>query len=197
MEENKNEKLQIQASTKSQSWMNTVGKDLFDNYIAPKTTEIMHNTFAGLISMMADTAQAGLDNEFKKRGWKGITKTTSNTPYNTMFTTTTTTSSGSRIINLNDRASNKVKLIFVKNEEDAIRLINSLKEDIAHYKRARVGDLYERLTPRIPSTFVDMTWGWVNGDQLGYRRIFTSEYGEEHRGDYLLELPDPVNITKL
>jgi hypothetical protein len=199
MEQNKPETTKVKATSQQQSWLQDAGKDLYDNYIVPKVTEIMHTALAGIISMFADTAQAGLDKEFKKHGWNGITKpiTTTNNNYNAI--SRTITSSASNIIDLNNRSATNVRLIFVDTNADASTLIQGLKEDIINYRRARVGDLYERVEPKIPTTYVDFQYGWTQQhiNQLGFRQIFTSEFGEDKRNKFLLELPTPVNIVKI
>jgi hypothetical protein len=59
--------------------------------------------------------------------------------------------------------------------------------------------LYERVEPKIPTTYVDFQYGWTQQhiNQLGFRQIFTSEFGEDKRNKFLLELPTPVNIVKI
>lgn len=198
--EDKNEKLNIKATTKSESWLSTAGKRLVEDHIVPTSRDIMHDMFARLINMVADTAQAGLNDEFKKMGWKGSVNNTGNKSYNTIFQSgskpITTTSSGSKIINLNDHSSTNVKLIFLNTQEDADKLVNYLKERIVRYKRVTVADLYEQLED-CPSTFMDTCYGWTDPNQISWRLIFSGEYGEENRNKYMLDLPSPIDIRKI
>lgn len=198
------EKLNVKANTQSESWMSTIGRRLINEHIVPTSRDIMHDMFARLINMVADTAQAGLNDEFKKIGWKGSTSnSSSNKSYNTFYSSgsssnnTTITSTGSRIINLNDRSATNVKLIFVNSSEDAEKLTNFLKDNIDRYKRATVAELYEQLDPPIPSTFMDTCYGWNGQSSIGYKRIFTGDYGEENRGKYMLDLSTPIDIRKI
>ena len=80
-------------------------------------------------------------------------------------------------------------------------LIDSLRQDIQQYHRARVGDLYERIVPRIQAgnTFMNFKYGWTEQhfNNLGYHKIYTNEFGPEHNGDWVLDLPKPVSIVNI
>lgn len=193
-------KPKITAETKDESFVASMGKDLFDNYIVPGATNAMHNLFAGLINTLSDTAQAGIDKGFRKIGWNGSTKVTTSgnqKEYNKMYVVGGVNSSTPISTPLNTSGAD-MKLIFLNSEDDARALIQEIKAHYSKYNKVTIGDVYNKIDPPIndgnPMRF---KWGWTSVDNIGYRCIFTSEYGEDKRGKYLMDFPKPKNITNI
>ena len=119
MDNNQNK---VHAETKDQSFVEDMAKNLFENYIVPKSTNLMHDFFSGFLTMMSDTAQAGIDNSFKKIGWNGVTTSANkngNTAYNKMYTVSSSSSSSNKVTvnsvqNTLESSATDMKLIFVK-----------------------------------------------------------------------------------
>lgn len=206
MEEKKdqNQKLQIQASTKKESLTGSNVKDITDNIIVPKFLDIMHECAASLTNAGTDAIQEAINRMFRNIGWKGGPRVTTNgnTNYGSYYRPANSTSSNTATVtSLNDRSATDVPLIFVQTENDAKMLIDSLRQDIQQYHRARVGDLYERIVPRIQAgnTFMNFKYGWTEQhfNNLGYHKIYTNEFGSEHNGDWVLDLPKPVSIVNI
>lgn len=204
MEEKKDQKLQIQASTQKESFTGSVVKDITDNIIVPKFLDTMHECAASLTNAGTDAIQEAINRMFRQIGWKGGPKITTNgnTNYGSYYrSATSTTSSAATVASSNDRSATDVPLIFVQTENDAKMLIDSLRQDIQQYHRARVGDLYERIVPRIQAgnTFMNFKYGWTEQhfNNLGYHKIYTNEFGAEHNGEWILDLPKPVSIVNI
>lgn len=202
MENNQNK---VPASSKDQSFVEDMAKNLFDNYIVPKSTNLMHDFFSGFLTMMSDTAQAGIDNSFKKLGWNGVTKSNvnGNTAYNKMYTVSSSSSNNkvtvNSVQNTLESSATDMKLIFVKEEAQAKQLLDLIKQHWEKYDhKISIGNVYNLLDPPIPTTnHTVFKWGWKNIDQIGYIRIFNNDYGEEHKMDYLMQFPKPVNIETI
>lgn len=204
MEEKKDQKLQIQASTQKESFTGSVVKDITDNIIVPKFLDTMHECAASLTNAGTDAIQEAINRMFRQIGWKGGPKITTNgnTNYGSYYrSATSTASSTATVASSNDRSATDVPLIFVQTENDAKMLIDSLRQDIQQYHRARVGDLYERIVPRIQAgnTFMNFKYGWTEQhfNNLGYHKIYTNEFGAEHNGEWILDLPKPVSIVNI
>lgn len=204
MEEKKDQKLQIQASTQKESFTGSVVKDITDNIIVPKFLDTMHECAASLTNAGSDAIQEAINRMFRQIGWKGGPRVTTNgnTNYGSYYrSATSTTSSTATVASANDRSATDVPLIFVQTENDAKMLIDSLRQDIQQYHRARVGDLYERIVPRIQAgnTFMNFKYGWTEQhfNNLGYHKIYTNEFGAEHNGEWILDLPKPVSIVNI
>lgn len=202
MEEKKDQKLQIQASTQKESFTGSVVKDITDNIIIPKFLDTMHECAASLTNAGSDAIQEAINRVFRQIGWRGGSKiiSNSNTNYSSYYKSATS-SSTTTVASSNDRSATDVPLIFVQTENDARMLIESLRQDIHDYRRARVGDLYERVVPRIQSgnTFMNFKYGWTEQhyNNLGYHKIYTNEFGPEHNGQWILDLPKPVSIVNI
>ena len=202
MEEKKDQKLKIQASTQKESFTGSVVKDITDNIIIPKFLDTMHECAASLTNAGSDAIQEAINRIFRQIGWRGGSKIISNgnTNYSSYYKSATS-SSTTTVASSNDRSATDVPLIFVQTENDARMLIESLRQDIHDYRRARVGDLYERVVPRIQSgnTFMNFKYGWTEQhyNNLGYHKIYTNEFGPEHNGQWMLDLPKPVSIVNI
>lgn len=202
MEEKKDQKLQIQASTQKESFTGSVVKDITDNIIIPKFLDTMHECAVSLTNAGSDAIQEAINRVFRQIGWRGGSKiiSNSNTNYSSYYKSATS-SSTTTVASSNDRSATDVPLIFVQTENDARMLIESLRQDIHDYRRARVGDLYERVVPRIQSgnTFMNFKYGWTEQhyNNLGYHKIYTNEFGPEHNGQWILDLPKPVSIVNI
>lgn len=202
MEDDK--KIQVQASTNKESFASTVVKDITDNIIIPKALDAMHECSASLTNAGADAIQEVINRFFKKIGWNGGSRITThgNTNYNTYYkSATSVATNSSSVATLSDKSVTDLPFIFVQNEADAKMLIDSLRSDIQQYRRARIGDLYERVVPRIQSgnTFMTFKYGWTEQhfNYLGYHKIYTNDFGPEHNGEYMLDLPKPVSIINI
>ena len=57
-------KKKINASTKEHSVVGDLGKYVMDEYIVPKTKDVLHDTFAGLANMCSDAVQGALNKAF-------------------------------------------------------------------------------------------------------------------------------------
>lgn len=184
----------INASTKEHSVVGDLGKYVMDEYIVPKTKDVLHDTFAGIANMCSEAVQGALNKAFygednhAYRGSSsrpGTTYTTYSRPASQQIT--------QRRDSVGQRSSVEVKYIWVSDEQSAREIISSLKELIENYKKAKVADLYEMLNPKVQTSFTDFKYGWVDASQFGYHK----EYTGEHRGEYLIDLPKPIDVTNI
>lgn len=192
-EENKDKKPVIQASTKDHSVASDLGKYVMDEYIVPKTKDVLHDAFSGFLTTMGDAFQGALNKAFygednpaaRMRNGSGQTSYTSF--YSSPQSTSTVRSVNN---NLGQRSSTEVKYIWVKTEDEARQIVGNLQDLITTYGKAKVADLYEMLQPKVPITFQDYKFGWVDSRQMGWHREWTGE----HHGEFLIDLPKPINV---
>lgn len=173
---------------------------LFDafvhDYVAPKAQDYAHDMLADFAGMLGDMAQNFLDNLF----YDGATTRSSsnrrsggNTSYETMYRKGSSTSGGVEVYSSKSTTHNSkdVKKIWLNNQDDAIELVNLIRDSINRYGNFKVGDLYDNIRPKPETTYTDWYWGWTDASQIGYKK----EYMGEHRGQWYLDLPAPVQLN--
>ena len=194
MAEQNDSKKKISATTKEHSIVGDLGKYVMDEYIVPKTKDVLHDTFAGIASMCSDAVQGALNKAFygednhTRRSSTGISRTNYTT-----YSRPAGQVSQVRRDNVGSRSSVEVKYIWVDDEDSAKIIVASLKELIDNYGKAKVADLYEMLTPKVQTSFTDFKYGWTDTSQFNYHK----EYTGEHRGQYLIDLPRPIDVTNI
>jgi len=184
----------IKASSKDHSIAGDIGREVMQNYIVPKSKDIMHDTLAGLISMVGDAVQSALNQAIYGED-RPRQSQNSHVGYSTFYTKPQATQSNVRTYNdtLGKRSSTEVKYIWVQTEQDAQDLTSSMRQNIQQYGKCKVADLYEMITPKIQTTFQDYKFGWVDPNSISYHK----EYTGEHRGEYILDLARPIDITNI
>ena len=190
-----------------ESFFSRMAENLFNNYIVPRTTNLLHDFVAGSINMLGDTAQAGIDNAFKEIGWNGTTKlNSSNTGvrYNNMYQVGSSVSKSSNVVTPKVVASTSptmVKTLILPDENACKQLFAHLQEVCTAYGRVTIQDVYNSFEPAIPCGNNPMVSknGWTSLElgQFQYQKIFTDEYGVENRGKYLITHPQPKSIENI
>ena len=191
MDNRKNEKPEIKASSKPRSAASDIGKSIMDNYIIPKSKDVFHDTVAGLFSMLGDAAQSALNQAIYGED-RPTRSNSSRTAYSSFYTKpqiSTTVNNSS----IGTRSSTEIRYIWVQTEEDAKTIVDSMRSNIQHYGKCKVADLYEMVTPKIQTTFQDFKFGWNNPNDISYHK----EYTGEHRGEYLIDLTKPIDISNI
>jgi hypothetical protein len=193
MEENN--KKQFQASTKEHSLVGDIGKYVVEEYVVPKSKDLLHDMLSGLAGMVNDSVQGALNKaiygEDKSRR-TGSSYSTQRSGYTTYSRPATQQIADKRDA-VGKRSSVDVRYVWVDDEQTAREIISSLKEMVDNYKKAKVADLYEMLTPKIQTSFTDYKYGWTDASQFSYHK----EYTGEHRGQYLIDLPKPEDVTNI
>lgn len=193
MEENN--KKQFQASTKEHSLAGDIGKYVVEEYVVPKSKDLLHDMLSGLAGMVNDSVQGALNKaiygEDKSRR-TGPSYSTQRSGYTTYSRPATQQIADKRDA-VGKRSSVDVRYVWVDDEQTAREIISSLKEMVDNYKKAKVADLYEMLTPKIQTSFTDYKYGWTDASQFSYHK----EYTGEHRGQYLIDLPKPEDVTNI
>lgn len=193
MEENN--KKQFQASTKEHSLAGDIGKYVVEEYVVPKSKDLLHDMLSGLAGMVNDSVQGALNKaiygEDKSRR-TGSSYSTQRFGYTTYSRPATQQIADKRDA-VGKRSSVDVRYVWVDDEQTAREIISSLKEMVDNYKKAKVADLYEMLTPKIQTSFTDYKYGWTDASQFSYHK----EYTGEHRGQYLIDLPKPEDVTNI
>ncbi|MBO7452225.1 MAG: hypothetical protein J6U54_18005 [Clostridiales bacterium] len=168
--------------------------------IEPRSTEIMHSVFTGVLDMFGDAARKTIDHWMYPEGNapKGRSKplNTQATNYNTRTYDTTANSTRERNPKpkVGQRSSRDVQLIWVDNEADAKEIVTTLYEAIDNYEKAKVAEYYETVNrvcnTNIPIAFPDFNYGWSKDEKngIGYFR---------DRGKYYIDLPKPINIENI
>lgn len=183
----------IDASSKKHSVMGDLGKYVIDEYIAPKSKDILHDMVSGLLGMINDSAQGALNKAMygEDRPIKRSNSSGQSTGY------TTYSRPANQIAQKRDavgsRSSVDVDYIWVNDEGTARDLIANIKDQIETYGRAKVADLYGMLNPPINPSFTDFKYGWIEWKDFSYHK----EYTGEHRGQYMIDIPRPVDVSNV
>lgn len=193
MEENN--KKQFQASTKEHSLAGDIGRYVVEEYVVPKSKDLLHDMLSGLAGMVNDSVQGALNKaiygEDKSRR-TGSSYSTQRSGYTT-YSRPATQQIADKRDTVGKRSSVDVRYVWVDDEQTAREIISSLKEMVDNYKKAKVADLYEMLTPKIQTSFTDYKYGWTDASQFSFHK----EYTGEHRGQYLIDLPKPEDVTNI
>lgn len=186
------QKPKIKATTKDQSIFAGLGKYALETYIVPKTKDVLHDAFAGFLSMANDALQGSLNKAFYGEDKPRNRTNNGSTNYTSYYTKpqSGTQTYGANKQSVGQRSSTEVKMIWVDDEESANEIVNGLKDLINQYGKAKVADLYELLDPPPKIVFTDYEYGWTDGSQITYRK----EYTGENRNKYFIDLPKPINV---
>jgi len=188
------EKNEIRTITPVKVQQRSVAKDLakyaMDEYIKPKTNDVLHDLFAGVVEMFGDAIRGAIDKQFygedrsKNRVKNNTIKTfNQSVPYNVYSLSPTSSVQKIQRPNNSQRSGKSVKIIYLNTEDEAKYIINMLKEEIRRYGNVKVGKLYE--TIKEPTSPEDWKFGWSDENDLGYTK--------DH-GMYLLTLAEPNNV---
>lgn len=188
------EKNEIRTITPVKVQQRSVAKDLakyaMDEYIKPKTNDVLHDLFAGVVEMFGDAVRGAIDKQFygEDRSRNRVKNNTIKTfnqsvPYNVYSLSPTSSVQRTQRPNNSQRSGKSVKIIYLNTEEEAKYIINMLKEEIRRYGNVKVGKLYE--TIKEPTSPEDWKFGWSDENDLGYTK--------DH-GMYLLTLAEPNNV---
>lgn len=173
----------------------SVAKDLaryaMDEYIKPKTNDVLHDLFAGVIDMFGDAIRGAIDKQFygedrsRNRSKNNSVKTfNQSVPYNVYsLTPSSSYQQKSSRPNNSQRSGKSVKMIHLNTEDEAKYIVNMLREEIQAYGNVKVGKLYEAI--KEPTSPEDWKYGWNDINDIGYSR--------DH-GLYLLNFSEPINV---
>lgn len=188
------DKKEIMTITPAKVEQRSVAKDLakyaMDEYIKPKTNDVLHDLFSGVVDMFGDAIRGAIDKQFygedrNRNRVKGnkVQTFNQNVPYNVYSLSPSSTVPRTQRPNNSQRSGKSVKLIYLNTRDEANYVVNMLREEIKHYGNVKVGKLYE--TIKEPTSPEDWKFGWNDPNDIGYK--------EEH-GVYLLTLAEPINV---
>jgi len=182
---------------KPPSLMAEIFKYTMEEVFIPRSKDAMRDFMASMVNMFSDAATKSIDKAIYKdevprrtnKNSNSSTFVTSHTKYNT---TVVSRNENTQKPSINTRSSTDINEVWVKNEEDAKKIINTLKEEIDNYGKAKVATLYGMLRDEdgnpIPTTYADFKFGWTDANQLSYYK---------DRGQYYIDLPRPQNIENV
>ncbi len=188
------EKNEIRTITPVKVEQRSVVKDLakyaMDEYIKPKTNDVLHDLFSGVVDMFGDAIRGAIDKQFygedrSRNRIKGnkVQTFNQNVPYNVYSLSPSSSVQRSQRPNNSQRSGKSVKLIYLNTRDEAQYVVNMLKDEIQRYGNVKVGKLYE--TIKEPTSPEDWKFGWNDPGDIGYK--------EDH-GAYLLTLAEPINV---
>ena len=188
------EKNEIRTITPAKVEQRSVVKDLakyaMDEYIKPKTNDVLHDLFSGVVDMFGDAIRGAIDKQFygedrSRNRIKGnkVQTFNQNVPYNVYSLSPSSSVQRSQRPNNSQRSGKSVKLIYLNTRDEAQYVVNMLKEEIQRYGNVKVGKLYE--TIKEPTSPEDWKFGWNDPGDIGYKA--------DH-GAYLLTLAEPINV---
>lgn len=201
MDDNKNQvpKPTIKATVKKPNILKELITYAIKEEIEPRSKEIVRNAITGTFDMMNNGLNKMVDKWIypEGNGPKRVTKSNGIGSYvpHTNYTTKIYKSDSpinTKKPSISSRSSIDIGYIYVDTKEQAHDIITNLIEAIENYGKAKVSDLYDQLTDengnKIPTTFADVKYGWTDADALGYH---------QEGGQYLLDLPKPINIENV
>ena len=188
------EKNEIRTITPAKVEQRSVVKDLakyaMDEYIKPKTNDVLHDLFSGVVDMFGDAIRGAIDKQFygedrSRNRIKGnkVQTFNQNVPYNVYSLSPSSSVQRSQRPNNSQRSGKSVKLIYLNTRDEAQYVVNMLKDEIQRYGNVKVGKLYE--TIKEPTSPEDWKFGWNDPGDICYK--------EDH-GAYLLTLAEPINV---
>lgn len=176
----------VKASSAKKSLTKDTGKYVVDNILKPRAMDLVHDICASIGEIINDSFQSALNKMIYGEDRPRSKKSSGYTNY-TRYSTSDSSSKSSRR-DLGRRNSAQVRDIWVENKEDAIYVVDTIRDYIDKYDQAKVSDLYQ-LTD-VPIIFTDYTWGWKDVNDIHYE----VERIGEHRGEYKIVTADPVQL---
>lgn len=189
------EKKEIKAITPAKVEQRSVAKDLakyaMDEYIKPKTNDVLHDLFAGVIDMFGDAIRGAIDKQFygedrsrnRIKNNNNVKTFNQNVNYNVYSLSPSSSYQKPSRPDNSHRSGKSVKLIYFNTEDEAKYVVATLREEIATYTNVKVGKLYEMI--KEPTSPEDWKYGWNNPNDISYKR--------DH-GSFLLDLAEPINV---
>lgn len=189
------EKKEIQTITPAKVQQRSVAKDLakyaMDEYIKPKTNDVLHDLFAGVVDMFGDAVRGAIDKQFygedrsrnRAKGNNTVRTFNQSVPYNVYSLSPSSSQPRTTRPNNSQRSGKSVKAIYLNTEDEAKYIVSMLRDEIAAYGNVKVGKLYEAI--KEPTSPEDWKFGWTDANDIGYQR--------DH-GLYLLAFSEPINV---
>lgn len=197
------EKKELKTITPVKVEQRSVFKDLtryaVDEYIKPKTNDVLHDLFAGVIDMFGDAIRGAIDKQFYGEDRSRINRSKNNNvrtfnqsvPYNVYSLSPSGNNTQKQVRQNNSHRSGRdVKIISVDTEDKARYVISQLSDEISRYGNVKVGKFYELFSSEdgsiaITTTPEDWKYGWTDARDL--------TYAKEH-GEYVFRFAEPVNV---
>ena len=194
-EENKEIKTITPVKVQERSVAKDLAKYAMDEYIKPKTNDVLHDLFAGVVEMFGDAIKGSIDKLFygedKSRNRvknNNVVRTfNQDIPYHVYSISPTSTYQRPQRPNNSQRSGRSVKLIYFDTKEKARQAIDELRNEIKDYGNVKVGKLYEII--REPTSPEDWKYGWNDINDINY----VEEYVDGRRL-YKLSLAEPINV---
>lgn len=182
----------------------SVAKDLakyaMDEYIKPKTNDVLHDLFAGVIDMFGDAIRGAIDKQFygedrsrnRIRNNNNVKTFNQNVNYN-VYSLSPSSSYQRQIRPDNSHRSGKsIKTVYVNTKDQAYAVINELKKEIETYGNVKVGKFYEQFTSddggnSIPTTPEDWKFGWTDPRDFGIEQ-------DRKTGLWTFNFAEPINV---
>jgi hypothetical protein len=189
-DEKLNDLPKIKGSFKKKGLGSDVGKYVLDEYIVPKSKDLVHDTLASILDIFTDSLQGALNKtiygEDKPRKKKN--GTTNYSSFSEAIAARSRSSEGRT--SLNRRSSTQVMDIWVETEDEAREIVGRMHDYIDRYGQAKVSDLYQMMDPPLPIIFTDYQFGWTDEADITYQKERTGD----HRGEFLIVTAEPVKI---
>lgn len=189
------EKKELKTVTPSSVQQRSVVKDLakyaMDEYIKPKTNDVLHDLFAGVVDMFGDAVRGAIDKQFygedRTRNRRQKQNETKVFNQGVQYNTYSLSPSNQRQVRPNNsqRSGKTLPMIRFSTKEDAEYLCNELKNDIQQYGKAKVGKVYEIVKDLGTTSPEDWKFGWADMNDISF-------YYE--KGEYVMNFADPYYV---
>lgn len=178
------------AKVEQRSVLKDLTKYAMDEYIKPKTNEVLHDLFSGVVDMFGDAVRGAIDKQFygedrsrNRVKSNGVRTFNQDVPYNVYSLSPSSSHSKPARANNTQRSGKSVKLISFNTEDEVKYIVSMMREEIKSYGNVKVGKLYE--TIKEPTSPEDWKYGWTDQNDIAYKR---------DGGLYTLVLAEPINV---
>lgn len=179
MPENNKENTQLSrpADVQQKSVIKDLAKYAMDEYIKPKTDDVLHDLFAGIVDMFGDAIRGVIDKHFygearpssnNNNKVKTFSQNSQNVPYNTYSMSANQSYSKPKRVNNSHRPGYDVNYTWVWTREDADKVVSNLREEIDNYGYTKVGVFYEQIKQSTTPDDWKYGWGKVDKDSISY-----------------------------
>lgn len=171
---------------KNDSVVGGILKVILQDFIIPRSKEILNNTVTEGIYMGADASVNLLGKLIFGPDFGGqARRSLPNNPNKYSDISRRTTSSTPATPNIGTRSSKDLQYVVVPDLKMADAIKADLIDSIVKYGRVRVADLYEQ-SGQVKPSFSDYRFGWTNPADIHYTR---------DRNGYWFNLPTPKELS--
>lgn len=183
------------ADDREKSFLTDLWEYARDEYIIPKSYEVMHDMLSGITNMASDAVNGTLDKIFYENDEgsyrsKRVSSSKKDTDYS-KISTEKAKKTRETTYSTNPKKPYAVK-VWVDNRRTAEDIQKEAQRQIKAYNYIRVGDLYSIDKVGLDTSSIDWAFGWTKIEDIKFR-----PYRLNGQSGYIFDLPTPEKIDNL